>query len=293
MRLGVALGWTLAARGFGADHWQVASPDNQVVVRVRLAESAGHPAALFYELEVGGRTVIEPSRLGWILRDRPLGALEIRGVRHAARDQVWKPVWGERSAIRDHHRELTFELREQTAPHRRLEVQFRAYDEGMAFRTRFLPADDRPGAIWIRHEHSEFRFAGDWRTWAVYSAQGRYQETRISGVRSGCERPLTVEVAPDLYVALGEAALVDYARMKLGPLPGAAHALVSELGSEVVSALPMATPWRVFLVGRSPGELLEHNDLFLNLNEPCALADTSWIRPGKVIREITLTTQGG
>ena len=71
------------------------------------------------------------------------------------------------------------------------------------------------------------------------------------------------------------------------------NGLVAELGSEVSSPLPLRTPWRVIMLADSPGQLLERNDLILNLNDACAIADTSWIKPGKVIREVTLTTVGG
>jgi alpha-glucosidase len=94
-------------------------------------------------------------------------------------------------------------------------------------------------------------------------------------------------------VAVGEARLVDYSRMKFGPLSGKANSLVSVLGSAVNSALPLTTPWRFIMAGNSPGQLLENNFLVLNLNDPCALTNTAWIQPGKVIRESTLTTTGG
>jgi alpha-glucosidase len=81
--------------------------------------------------------------------------------------------------------------------------------------------------------------------------------------------------------------------MKLSPLEGARHGLVSSLSSDVVAEPPLQTPWRVVMVAESCGQLLENNDIILNLNEPCAIADTSWIKPGKVIREVTLTTTGG
>jgi alpha-glucosidase len=81
--------------------------------------------------------------------------------------------------------------------------------------------------------------------------------------------------------------------MRLGPAEGEPHTLRAMLGSGVRSSVPFATPWRVVLLGETPGQLIERNDLILNLNDPCALADTSWIKPGKVIREVTLTTAGG
>ncbi|MEA3226996.1 MAG: glycoside hydrolase family 97 catalytic domain-containing protein, partial [Planctomycetota bacterium] len=82
-------------------------------------------------------------------------------------------------------------------------------------------------------------------------------------------------------------------RMRLPLVRRKAHAVVSSLASEVNAAAPLTTPWRVIMLGRTPGELLERNYLLMNLNEPCAIKDTSWIRPGKVIREVTLTTTGG
>lgn len=252
----------------------------------------GSPAAPVYSVSCGGREVVRPSRLGFDIAGAALGPLEFKQARARSADTTWRPVHGERAEVRDHFNELTLDLREATAPHRRLQVTFRAYDEGVAFRTTFLGSDDGH-SIRVLRERSEFRFPADHPAWAVYSAQGNYTKATLSQIKRGCERPLTIQAGPDLYLAVGEAALVDYARMKLAPMEGVPNALVSDLSGEVVSNLPLTPPWRVILIGRSPGELLEHNDLFLNLNEPCAIADTSWIKPGKVIREVTLTTQGG
>ena len=105
--------------------------------------------------------------------------------------------------------------------------------------------------------------------------------------------PLTIQTAADVYVAIAEANLVDFARMKLSPAADRPRTLVSDLAGPVVAPLPLTTPWRVVMVAESPGRLLENNDLLLNLNDPCAIEDTSWIKPGKVIREVTLTTAGG
>ena len=94
-------------------------------------------------------------------------------------------------------------------------------------------------------------------------------------------------------MSVAEARLVDYARMRLSPDKGRPYTLVSSLSSEVKADIPYTTPWRVILLGDSPGQLLERNYLILNLNEPCAIEESSWIKPGKVIREVTLTTNGG
>ncbi|MHC4367374.1 MAG: glycoside hydrolase family 97 catalytic domain-containing protein, partial [Planctomycetota bacterium] len=145
----------------------------------------------------------------------------------------------------------------------------------------------------IASEKTQFRFTGDHNAYAAYSAQGEYSEVPISKLKKGCERPLTIRIDDGLYAAVAEAALVDYARMRLSPHEGQANAIVSSLASEVRASAPFSTPWRVIMLGKTPGELLERNYLILNLNEPCAIEDTSWIKPGKVIREVTLTTAGG
>jgi alpha-glucosidase len=147
--------------------------------------------------------------------------------------------------------------------------------------------------VTISRELTEFRFPADFRVWATYSAQGVYTNVPLSQIQRGCERPLVVQLADDMYAAVAEARLVDYARMKLSPLATIPHSLVADLGSEVTAPLALRTPWRVIMLADSPGQLLEHNDILLNLNDDCALADTSWIKPGKVIREVTLTTVGG
>ena len=171
-----------------------------------------------------------------------------------------------------------------------MQIEFRAYDEGVAFRYRLGGASG--STVTITDEMSEFRFAGDYSCWPVYSAQGVYARTLISGVRPNCERPLTVDLHDGRWASVGEAGLVDFARMKLQP-SGRPNSLRAHLGGSVVVGLPYLTPWRFVLLADSPGGLIERNYLVSNLNEPCAIKDTSWIKPGTVIRESSLTTEGG
>ncbi|NOZ61217.1 MAG: glycoside hydrolase family 97 protein [Calditrichaeota bacterium] len=216
-------------------------------------------------------------------------------IKSVKKDEVntsWKPVHGERSEIPDHYRSAVVELRQRGENGRIMKLEVRAYDEGIAFRYIF-PEQNGLDSLVIEDENTTFYFTGDFLTWEAAHAQAEYQEKRLSELNPGCERPLTVKINDSLFVAIGEAALVDYARMKFDPIPGKPFGLKSSLASEVRSLLPFKTPWRFILIGKSAGELLEHNYLLLNLNEPCKIEDTSWIRPGKVIREITLTTAGG
>jgi len=272
---------------------EVVSPDGEVKISLVVKDFEGAKACAVYSVCYRGKTIVNESRLGLELEGGSLReGLEIIKQAERNSDTTWKPVYGERSVIRDNYNEAVVELKESGAPNRLLTVTLRAYDEGAAF-CYTIPKQDGMDSVTISKELSEFRLAGDYTAWAVYSAQGKYAKVKISQIKRGCERPLTIKVDDDVYISLTEARLVDYARMKLTPLNGAENSLVSDLSGPVETKLPMMTPWRVVMAADSPGELLENNDIILNLNAPCAIADTSWIKPGKVIREVTLTTAGG
>ncbi len=272
---------------------EIASPDGRIHVAFDVKEFEGTANCPVYSVSYRGRIVVAESRLGFELADGHFGAGVTPTVLSSdSHNGIWEPVYGERSTIRNSYNEIGIKLQETDTPHRALNVVFRAYDGGIAFRYAIL---EQPAlnAMTIAKEVTEFRFPADYKAWATYSAQGKYETVAISQIKRGCERPLTLQAADDVYLAVAEAALVDYARMKLSPLPNQAHSLVSDLSGPVESELPLTTPWRVVMIAESPGALLENNDIILNLNAPCALGDTSWIKPGKVIREVTLTTTGG
>ena len=278
----------LAATALAADG-VLTSPDGRLAVAVHVADLAPARQALVYRVERDGRPVVADSLIslacaeGGMLRD----GLQLVSCVVTPCDATWRTVWGERSAIRDAHREAVFTVRETNAPGRTLRLTVRAYNEGVALRYA-LPDT----AVTVQREGVEFRMPSDGAAWATYSAQGFYARTPVSRIKPGCERPLTIELATNLFVALGEAALVDYARMKLAPLAGVPHALVGQLDGPARLAAGTESPWRVVQVASSAAQLAEANHLYLNLNAPCALADTTWIKPGKVIREMTLTTAG-
>lgn len=282
--------WTSLIFAAMSQSLDLASPDGQVAVQLQQTDSGG----LRYSVRYNNKPVITTSRLGLVLKDAPplVEGFQVINVTRSKHDQTWKPVYGERSEVRDRYHELVVELQEKAPPMRRIEIVVRAYDEGAALCYR-LPEQPNLTQAVIAAETTEFCFAGDYPAWPVYSAQGVYQRVRLSQNKPNCERPLVVEVDRGPFVAVAEAHLVDYARMRLMPVTGNPHAVQSQLGSEAVVSLPYRTPWRVIMLGDTPGQLLERNDLILNLNDPCAIADTSWIKPGKVIREVTLTTAGG
>ncbi|MCB9883699.1 MAG: glycoside hydrolase family 97 N-terminal domain-containing protein [Planctomycetes bacterium] len=278
------------------------SPDGRLAVTFEVRSWEGTPRVPVYALTYDGRTLIAPSRLGFQLAEGDAEAaladstfrdhLQIETTSTAEHDEPWNPVLGERQAVRDHYRAWVVTLRSTRHEDVHLQIEWRAYDEGVAFRY-VVPKNEESRSIHVQSEHTEFRFAGDHRAWAVYSAQGQYEATTVRGIRRGCERPLVLQLASGPFLAIGEAGLVDFARMKLAPLAGVDDALVTDLHGDATCSLPFRSPWRVLLIAPTAGELLERNDLFRNLNDPCAIEDTSWIRPGTVLREVTLTTQGG
>ncbi len=273
--------------------FELRSPDGRISVSFEAKDFEGTPSCLVYSIRHGETPIVDESRLGLELEDGHLGDGMAATLTSMGRHEViWKPVYGERSIIRDSYVEAEVQLKQIEAPHRILTFTIRAYDAGVAF-CYTIPKQEGWDGITIAKESSEFRFPADHIAWATYSAQGAYEKVPLSEIKAGCERPLVMQAADDLYVAMAEARCVDYARMKLSPLNGHDHGLVSDLSSTVTGALPLTTPWRVVMVAESPGQLLENNDLILNLNAPCAIADTSWIKPGKVIREVSLTTEGG
>ena len=289
--------WTLVAFAVGAvamaaekpgDGTRLASPDGLVAILFSTTSEGGLQYAVSYK----GKPVLLDSRLGFTLSNAPALETGFKVVKtsNATHDETWKPVAGERSEIRDHYNQLVVELEDSQTPPRKLQLTFRAYDEGAAWCYTF---PEQGKQVVIASELTEFRFTGDHRCWPVYSAQGVYTNLPLSKVKRDCERPLVAELPGGPFAAIGEARLVDFARMKFQPTKGREHSLQAHLAGPATVTTPYTTPWRYVLIGDSAGQLLERNYLVLNLNDPCALADTSWIKPGKVIREVTLTTTGG
>ncbi|MHA6804505.1 glycoside hydrolase family 97 protein [Salinifilum ghardaiensis] len=280
----------------------VPSPDGAVELRFRVVD--GHPQ---YCVLHAGRTAITWSGMGFELDG---GADLRRGMALAAvhrdeLDETWTPVWGARSEVRSHCNRAVIRLRAPHARGRELDVEVRVFDDGAGFR--YLLGESW-GEFGVLDEHTEFRFTADHTAWSIPANYTSYEyqhtETPLSGIgglvapedsreepeeRLGsAATPLSVQLAEDLYLALHEAALHDYPDMTLGKIDGGPDlrsALVPRKGEGRTKARlrgPFSTPWRTFVVGTRPGDLVESH-LVLNLNEPCALADTSWIAPAKYV----------
>lgn len=265
----------LAAVSAGAPV-ETRSPGGNVVVRVEVRGGCG-----FYRIEYKGRAVVTESRLGLEFEGSAGCGFQMGQRAISRRRAQWSPPYGERRTIPERYNETSIDLRHPRHP---LRLTVRAYDEGAALRYTCLKDCE------IAAETTEFHFPPGTMAWEEHGAEGEYARVPVEQIRPRCERPLTLEYASGIYAALTEAALTDYPRMLLSPRDGG---LITALDGPASGKAGFTTPWRVFITGERPGDLLERNYLVLNLNPPPALGDTSWIKPGKAIREVTLSTRGG
>lgn len=269
----------------------VSSPDSRISVTVENGDG------LTYKVRFGERTVIEPSVLGFEFQDEPPMRSGFQVVKHETREvrEQWKPVVKSRKAVvANEFNELTLQLVETTERKRRMDVEFRVFDDGVAFRLKLFrraTATDRK----VTKELTTFAVPGDPKSWIVeYEGYSSHQEAEfferklsyLTG-KSVAGLPLLMECDGGPWVAITEANIDDYSAFYLGT-NGTTNQLTTRLapypgepddGVKVRSADDITTPWRVILVSDSPGDFIE-TGIIENLNEPCAIEDPSWIVPG-------------
>jgi alpha-glucosidase len=255
----------------------------------------GRAAVPAYSVSYRGKPLIARSTLGLDLAPGgPLdGGLRVLHVSRRAHDSTYTVFPGKTSAARDHYTEATISLEETAPPRRRMDVIVRAYDDGVAFRYR-VPKQPALRDFTLRDELSTFAFTGRPTAWTLpvpsYTTHYEfyYHPMPVTAVAPDAilALPLLLEYPDKTAVAVTEADLTDYAGMYLGAAsaPGALVSCLSPRldlpGIKVKAALPHDTPWRVLMIGDAPGRLVESN-LVRTLNPPSAIADTSWIKPGK------------
>ncbi|MEZ4699017.1 MAG: glycoside hydrolase family 97 catalytic domain-containing protein [Rhodothermales bacterium] len=272
-----------------AQSHRIASPDGKLVVETEIVAPDNR---LTYRITSGGKPVAE-GRLGvdaGYRNHRWDRGFELRDAATRGVDDSWTPVYGERDSIPDRFNELqlTLSFPDEEATMR---VEIRAYDEGAAFRYAW-PEQTRLSILTIDGDATTFTFPPGTRAWHTPRAQARYERIALAEWREEAEMPLTLETPAGLYLSVTEAGLVNFSRSRLTTQSGAPNTLALRMFDRVVESSPFETPWRLILVGERPGALLEHNYLLLNLNPPSRIGATDWIRPGKAIREMTLSTAG-
>lgn len=265
---------------------RVASPDGTLVVELA-TDNDGRPS---YAVSRKGQPVVAASRLGFLLLDAPKFERNIEIVQPRTRtfDETWEQPWGERRFIRNHYNELTVTLKEKSKPFRRFDVVFRVFDDGVGFRYRF-PKQPGLEQVKIGEELTEFSLARDATAWWIPAGEWNreeylYHRTPVQQV-GDAQTPITFRFDDGSHLSIHEAALVDYSGMNLTRVDG--RKLKADLTpgigeGKVVRAAPFDTPWRTLLLSDDAAGLAM-SSLTLNLNEPNALGDVSWVKPMKYV----------
>ena len=266
---------------------------------------------LVYHLNYAGKQVIEEGELGVNIDNHLVESamgipvdnskvwtrrMEVIKVERTAKDEIWNPIYGEYSSIRDHYNEMLIHLmkggkhdnsgngydkRQQYL----LEIIVRAYDEGVAIRYHF-PEAVNGLFMHISEDLTSFRFAPGAEAYHYAWAQSHANKVKLlkseAAWKEEAERPLTLRLDNGLYAAIGEAALSDFVRGKLKLKADNELQMAMFDSADIITAYDM--PWRFIMVGEKAIDLINNKQMVLNLNAPCQIQDTSWIKPGKAFR---------
>lgn len=272
--------------------YSVVSPHSVVEAKIEIGSQ------IQYSVYFNGNPVITSSSVRFEFTQAPPIGDDLAVVKSSTVEinEIWKPVLKRQSSILNNCNELTIQLQEKKFPKRTFNLVFRVYDDGVAFRTEFTGPDNQHEYV-IKEELTTFNFAADHICWAANhgsyrsSQESEYFKQKLSEITDQMVigLPMTVKVSEDCYAAITEAEIDDYAGMYLKPGHSAngfsVRSSLSPLpkqpdnGDKVKFKFPHKTPWRVIMLGNSPGKLVE-SEIVMNLNPPCAIADPSWIKPG-------------
>lgn len=281
------------------------SPNGNLVMQFHLSSDK----APVYSLRYKGKSVIDDSRLGFILdpQDNYYKGFEIVKVLQHKADTVWHPVWGQNSSVRDRHHEMAVALRQKSSG-RLLNLRFRLFDDGLGFRYEF-PEQEQLRHFVIQDELTEFQLSGDHKAFWIPADYDTNEfpitTSKLSEVpslidqvrqeplackspspRLAVQTPLMLKSDDGLYINIHEAALVNYPAMHLNldarTFLMSAHLTPDKNGKRGYIQTGSTTPWRTIIVSDDARDILASN-LIINLNEPCKIKDTSWIKPVKYV----------
>ncbi len=284
---------------------QLQSPNQKFQMKFSL-QNDGTPV---YSLNYKGKAVIKPSKLGLELKNDPkslLNGFTIIDSTKGTFDENWKPVWGEAASIRNHYNELAVTLN-QKGTDRQLVIRFRLFDEGLGFRYEF-PSQKNLTYFVIKEEKSQFAMNGDhtafWIPGDYDTQEYDYTTSKLSEIRgltqkattenvsqqsfspTGVQTALMMKTADGFFINLHEAALINYSCMHLN-LDDKNMVFESWLtpdakGDKGYMQAPCQSPWRTIMASDDAREILA-SKMILNLNDPCKIEDTSWIKPVKYV----------
>mgnify|MGYP002345817031 FL=1 len=275
-----------------ASDYNVVSPDGKINVVVQVGEE------LKYAVQFANNKVIEPSSISFTFEQAPPigGNLAVLSTKQNTVDATWKPVLKRFESVRNHYNSLLIEMKEEKFPHRLLNLELRVYNDGVAFRTIF-PEQFTSHEYAMTDELTRFNFPESFTCWAVNygsyttSQEKEFFERKLNEITSDMVigLPMTVKLNEKCYAAITEADIENYAGMYMKTVSGqngqnlrtalSPRKGQTEKGTKVLFKTPHKTPWRVIMLGETPGKLVE-SEIIANLNDPCEIPDPTWIKPG-------------
>lgn len=285
------------------------SPNGAVTMEFKV-NADGVPT---YSVGYKGKSVVTGSRLGFELKDQQhlTGRFRILKSEASEFNEVWRPVWGEVAAIRNHYRQYTVTLQQKLddiTPGRLLVIRFRIYNDGVGFRYEF-PEQEQLKSFTVTDEKTEFNLTGDHKAFWIPgdpdTNEYRYSTTKLSEIKAkqrsdeetsiltrspiaenAVQTPLMLKTADGLYINIHEAALVNYPAMHLlvdqKDFGLTAYLAPRPDGTKAVLQTPFSTPWRTIIISDEAREILASR-MILNLNEPSKITNASWIKPRKYV----------
>lgn len=291
----------LSILSFYAMAEKIQSPNGKYALNVELEN--GVPT---YELSYDGKPVILKSHLGLDIEGEYNlnGNFKLINFEESVFDETWTPVWGEEEKIRNHYNELAMNLK-QTQNNSLMTIRFRLFDEGLGFRYEF-PMQKELKYFIIKEELTQFAMAGDHKTFWIpgdYDTQEYdYFTSKLSEIRgiqskqnssnvshrtfshTGVQTSLMMKANDGMFVNIHEAALINYSCMHLDlndeTMVFQSHLTPDALGKKGFMQAPCNTPWRTVIASYNAADILSSR-ITLNLNDPCKIENTSWIKPVK------------
>ncbi|MDP4265122.1 MAG: glycoside hydrolase family 97 protein [Bacteroidota bacterium] len=272
---------------FAQNKIQVSSPSGNILFSFKLVNKSA-----MYSVSFKGKTIIDYSALSLKFDNGLLGSnLKVNKPIFRDTTEDYELVTGKTKQVHTHYKELTIPLEEASAPSRKINIVVRAFDDGIAFRYSF-PQQNNWSSFSLLDENTTFKLTGDPMVHTLFrenyttSHEGFYSSLSFSKIKQDTlmDMPSLFDFGGDVFMAITEAELLDYAGMYLSKQSGALVSKLSPLPGQqdikVKAVLPHQSPWRVLMISDRIGSLIESN-ILTSLNEPCRIKDVSWIKPGK------------
>ncbi len=269
-------------------NYTIASPNGSIIYTIETKASS-----LIYRVSYNGKIIIDNSPVSLLFKEGVFTSnVKIGGAAITNGTESYSLIVGKSKNVSDHYKQLIISVQQIASPFLQLTIIIRVFNDGLAFRYQ-LPQWQNQSSFTLLQENTSFNIAGNPLVRTLLfdnftsSHEGVYQKMALTDVpqKQMLDLPALFEFDSGVYMAITEAALVDYAGMylskninsiltsKLSPWP-------NDTSIKVKSSLPHKSPWRVFLISDKIGDLIESN-IITSLNEPCKIANIDWIKPGK------------